>query len=180
MFMLVLYAKEGSGSTPCLPTPFGTLSVMKWSIPPDIKIYEALGAVADRRVKVEGNRAKVYSSSGNKFYDVEYDADSGSIMANDNGSYWKGYLGYPAIAYLMSLRVLTYNSKLGSFMQKIAWKDINTKYKNDFEKTLDFILKDLPVGIKQELQDYVFKVQGEIVNLDLSYLGKKTLPPQGY
>ncbi len=153
---------------------------MKWDIPPDIKIYEALGAVADERVKADENRAKVYSSSGNKFYDVEYDADSGSIMTNDNGSYWKGYLGYPAVAYLMSLRVLTYNSNLGSLMQGIAWKDLNTKYKNDFEKTLDFILKDLPIGAKQELQDYVSQVQGEIVSLDLSLLGKKTLPPQGY
>jgi hypothetical protein len=32
---------------------------MKWKEPPIIKIYEALGAVADDRVEVEGNSAKV-------------------------------------------------------------------------------------------------------------------------
>ena len=70
---------------------------MKWEHPPIIKIYEALGAVADNRVELSENTAKVFSSSGNKFYDVSYDRDSNSIMTNDNGSYWKGYLGYPAI-----------------------------------------------------------------------------------
>lgn len=153
---------------------------MKWTTPPDIKIYEALGAVADGRVKVNGNRAQVFSSSGNKFYDVEYDADSGSIMTNDNGSYWKGYLGYPAIAYLMSKSVLTYDTTLGSLMQGIAWKDINTKFKNDFQKTLEFICKDLFAETRESLYDYVRSVQREIVGLNLSLLGKKTQPPEGY
>jgi hypothetical protein len=80
---------------------------MKWKTPPDTKIYEALGTVADGRVKVEGNTAKVFSSSGNKHYDVEYDPKASAIMANDNGSYWNGYLGYPAIAFLMATNVIT-------------------------------------------------------------------------
>jgi len=36
---------------------------MKWKHPPIIKIYEALGSVADGRLKLDGNFAKVYSSS---------------------------------------------------------------------------------------------------------------------
>ncbi len=153
---------------------------MKWTTPPDIKIYEALGAVADGRVKVNGNRAQIFSSSGNKFYDVEYDAESGSIMTNDNASYWKGYLGYPAIAYLMSTGVLTYDTTLGSLMQGIGWKDINTKFKNNFLKTLEFICKDLSAETRESLYDYVQLVQREIADLNLSLLGKKTQPPQGY
>ncbi len=43
---------------------------MKWKHPSITKIYEALGAVADDRVLVSGNSAKVYSSSRNKFYNV--------------------------------------------------------------------------------------------------------------
>lgn len=50
------------------------------------KIYEALGAVFDGRVEIDGNRAKVYSSSGNKYYDVGVDPDKNAIMANDSGS----------------------------------------------------------------------------------------------
>ncbi len=34
---------------------------MKWKHPPIIKIYEALGAVADGRVKISGDSAQVYS-----------------------------------------------------------------------------------------------------------------------
>ena len=153
---------------------------MKWGTPPDIKIYEALGAVADGRVKIEGNTAQVYSSSGNKFYDVEYDPESGSIMTNDNGSYWKGYLGYPAIAFLMVTGVLSYDSSVGELMKEIAWKDINTRFKNDFNKTLESILMDLSVNDQRALESYVTKIKEEIAALDLSYLGKKKMPPAGY
>ena len=106
---------------------------MKWGSPPDIKIYEALGAVADGRVEMNGTTAKVNSSSGGKFYDVEYDPSAGAIMTNDNGSYWKGYLGYPAIAFLMLSGTLPYDSGMGELVKGIAWKDVNTKFKNDFQ-----------------------------------------------
>jgi hypothetical protein len=36
---------------------------MKWQHPPIIKIYEALGAIADGRVEINGMTAKVYSST---------------------------------------------------------------------------------------------------------------------
>ena len=153
---------------------------MKWDTPPDIKIYEALGAVADGRVKIEGNTAQVYSSSGNKFYDVEYDPESSSIMTNDNGSYWKGYLGYPAIAFLMVTGVLSYDPRIGELMKEIAWKDINTEFKNDFNKTLEFILKDISVNDQKALESYVTKIKEEIGALNLSLLGKKKVPPAGY
>lgn len=153
---------------------------MKWDLPPDIKIYEALGSVVDGRIEILENSAKVYSSSRNKFYDVEYDPESNSIMANDNGSYWKGYLGYPAIAFLMSKNVLSYSVQVGELLKDIAWKDINTKFKNDFDKTLEFILKDLTEESREVLRDYVSRVQKEIQILDLNLLGKKKLPPSGY
>ncbi|HEX7651537.1 MAG TPA: hypothetical protein VF439_02360 [Candidatus Paceibacterota bacterium] len=153
---------------------------MKWEMPPDIKIYEALGAVADGRVEADGNAAKVYSSSGNKYYDVAYDAAEGAIMANDNGSYWKGYLGYPAIAYLMSTGVLPYDESLGALMKGVAWKDINTKFKNDFDKTLAFILKDIPADARTALSAQVADVQRGIRRLDLNLLGKRKTPPAGY
>jgi len=60
--------------------------------PPLIKIYEALGAIADQRIElIQGLfvEAKVYSSSREKYYTVTYDAANKAIMLNDNGSYWK-------------------------------------------------------------------------------------------
>ncbi|OHB24941.1 MAG: hypothetical protein A2542_01560 [Parcubacteria group bacterium RIFOXYD2_FULL_52_8] len=153
---------------------------MNWKQPPIIKIYEALGAVADGRVLVDGNKAKVYSSSGNKYYDVAYDAEKGAIMANDNGSYWKGYVGYPAIAYLMATGVLLYKSELGNLLKGIAWKDINQKFKNDFDATLAFILAEKSEQEREGLAAYAEQVQQELAQFNLSLLGKKQLPPEGY
>ena len=153
---------------------------MKWKQPPIIKVYEALGAVADGRVEVAGNTAKVYSSTRNKYYDVAYDPEAQAIMTNDNGSYWKGYLGYPAIAFLMQIGVLSYDEKVGELLKGIAWKDINQKFKNDFDKTLAYILADKSEADKQALTSFAGQVDGEIKKLNLSLLGKKTIPPDGY
>lgn len=154
--------------------------IMKWKQPPIIKIYEALGAVADGRVHVEGNTAKVFSSSGNKAYNVTYDPEQHAIMANDNGSYWKGYLGYPSIAFLMQTGTLSYSETCSNLLKGIAWKDINVQYKNDFDKTLEHILSPMAESDREQLETYVVTVEQEIIKLDLEPLGKKTLPPEGY
>lgn len=153
---------------------------MKWKQPPVIKIYEALGAVADGRIEVNGNTAKVFSSSGNKFYDVTYDPAKNAIMTNDNGSYWKGYLGYPAIAFLFKTDVLKYDESMGLLLKGIPWKDINQKFKNDFEKTIEHIFSTLSDEQKQALQTYAQEISERIAALNLSMLGKKQLPPEGY
>ena len=153
---------------------------MKWEHPPLIKIYEALGVVADDRIEVVGNTAKVYSSSRNKHYNVSYDSENSAIMANDNGSYWKGHLGYPSIAYLLKIGVLDYQPEMGEMMKDIAWKDINQKHKNDFDKTLAEILGSLTEEQVKKLNKYVQYIDEEIKKLDLCFLGKKTQPPKGY
>lgn len=155
---------------------------MKWKVPPPIKIYEALGAIADGRIKVDGNEAKVYSSSGNKFYVVTYDASKQEIMANDNGSYWQGYLGYPSIAFLMYIGVIHFNPLYAEALKEIAWKDINTQFKNNFNTTVTYIhslLQDKGISIEDFLKD-VNAIQTQIEMLNLSLLGKKTKPPIGY
>lgn len=153
---------------------------MKWEHPPIIKVYEALGSVADNRIEVTGNEAKVFSSSGNKFYTVNYDPDTQSIMTNDNGSFWKGYLGYPAIAFLMKIGILPYEEGTGNLLKNIKWKDINQRLKNDFEKTLDFILESKTESEKEALSRFATKVDAQIKTLDLNMLGQKTKPPEGY
>ncbi len=155
---------------------------MKWKLPPPIKIYEALGAIADERVEADGNKAKVYSSSGNKFYTVTYDADKQEIMANDNGSYWQGYLGYPSIAFLMHIGAIRFNPLYSEALKGIAWKDINTRFKNDFDKTVVYIhslLQEKGIAVDDFLGE-VDALRKQIELLDLSFLGKKTKPPKGY
>lgn len=154
--------------------------IMKWKLPPKIKIYEAIGAVADNRIEINCDLAKVYSSSGNKFYDVVYDSNKNQIMTNDNGSYWKGYLGYPAIAFLMKNKVLSYSREAGDLLKGVKWKDINQKFKNDFDKTLNYILINKSESEVVLLKEFVEKVESEIKKLNIGMLGKKILPPDGY
>ena len=151
-----------------------------WDTPPIIKIYEALGAVADSRLEINDYKAKCFSSSGNKYYDVIYDPDKNAIMTNDNGSYWKGYLGYPAIAYLLQTNTLPYQPELGQLLKSVAWKDINQKFDNDFDKTLLYILESLDKNEKNKLTQYTNQLLTQIDEMKLRKLGKKIKPPSGY
>jgi len=153
-----------------------------WKLPPTIKVYEALGAIADNRIVVEGNTAKVYSSSGNKYYDVVYNPDTTAIMCNDNGSYWAGYLGYPAIVFLLKIGVIPYNPDLANLLKDIAWKDINQNFKNDFAKTEVYCQKlvqerggDLPALLAE-----TENIHNYLKTHSYPLLGTKTKPPSGY
>lgn len=152
----------------------------KWKIPPILKVYEALGAIGDQRVFVDGSKAEVISSDGNKKYDVVYSATENAIMANDNGSYWVGYLGYPSIAYLMQKGILKYNSLYGEALRGIEWKKLNAKNKNDYDltqKEADKILLKNEVNLN-EFYIYLAEVMSKITNLNLNYLGKKIYLPK--
>ncbi len=99
----------------------------KWRRPPRIKIYEALGAIADGRVRLTKRGALVWSSSRRKRYHVTFDEISLAISSNDNGSYFKGYLGYPAIAVLMRRGVLPFDDRLAELLRGIQWKTMNER-----------------------------------------------------
>jgi hypothetical protein len=153
---------------------------MHWELTPIVKIYEALGAVVDGRVHVEGNTAKVYSSTGNKYYDVMYDSETHAIMVNDNGSYYKGYLGYPAVAFLMQIGKLPYDRDIAERLKDVAWKDINQQLKNDFDKAIDFILAERFPNDREVIDAEVAAVYVELKKVSFTMLGKKVVPPSGY
>ncbi len=153
---------------------------MRWENPPKIKIYEALGAIADKRVELSGSTAKIFSSSGKKHYHVSYDKESNSIMANDNSSFYTDHLGYPAIAFLLLSGEVGYEPTLADKLKGFAWKDINQEFKNDFEKTLKFVLAGMTEDEKNSLANEVQKIGDRIANMELNLLGDKVKPPQGY
>ena len=155
---------------------------MKWKLPPKIKIYEALGCVGDKRIEISGNEAKVFSSSKGKFYSVNYNEAANTIMANDNGSYWQGYLGYPSIAFLMLKGRIKFNQESATAFKEIKWKDLNVKFKNDYEETEAFVLqkaKEKGFEISRLLED-INNIYEQIKKLEISLLGEKIKPPQGY
>lgn len=153
-----------------------------WKLPPIIKVYEALGAIADNRLQTKGNTSQVCSSSGNKFYVVTYDPITSSIMCNDNGSYWQGYLGYPAIAYLLTIGIIPYSPTHAQLLKDIPWKDVNTQFKNDWVKTEQYY-QDLVVargGDLPALSIEITHIHNHLAEHPFSLLGPKTKPPSGY
>ena len=107
-----------------------------WKLPPRIKVLEALGAIADGRVDIKNN--KVISSARDREYTIEYDKEKNAILSNDNGSIYRGYLGYPAIAYLMLIGELPFDEKISQALKGIPWRRINRFFKN-YEKVEKYI-----------------------------------------
>jgi hypothetical protein len=113
-----------------------------WKLPPLAKVYEAIGAIADGRVHLEDPaHASVTSSEGDKTYTVEADYPSHVISANDNASFWQGYLGYPAIAVLLMLGLYDPAPNTLGALAGINWKLLNTSHRNNYDLTLAEVLK---------------------------------------
>src|SRR5271163_243399 len=107
-----------------------------WKMPPPIKVYEALGAIGDGRVRLEDeHHALVESSEGDKTYDVEISDDGREVSSNDSASYWQGYLGYPAIAVLVGRGMYKPDDRTFEALRGIPWRAINQRLRNDWDKT---------------------------------------------
>ncbi len=111
--------------------------MVHWKMPPLIKVYEALGAIGDGRVRiVDAENALVTSSQGDKTYEVQVREGGHEIASNDNASFWQGYLGYPAIAVLMMRRLIAVPATVPDALAGIPWKDLNRRTRNDHNKAL--------------------------------------------
>ncbi len=153
-----------------------------WKVPPKAKIYEALTAVADGRVKLKGREAaEVLSSDGTKTYNVEWSADLRQITSNDNASYWQGYIGYPIIAVLMALGRLDFDLRAAQALSGIAWKQMNRRFRNHYDKAVDSVLLNLDVepGLRQTVVSEVDKIFNQLETLDLEKLPRRRRPPKG-
>jgi len=108
-------------------------------MPPDIKVLEAAGAIGDGRITLKRmNRritAVVRSSMGDRSYNVVVVTPQDSfnqvfyVYSNDNGTRFRGYIGYPIIAVLMLAGLLPRNPKLEEGLKGIRWKELNERYK---------------------------------------------------
>jgi hypothetical protein len=151
----------------------------KWKLPPIVKVYEALGAIGDGRVRIEDSRvAFVTSSDASKTYEVETSADGREIASNDNASYWQGYLGYPAIAVLLARGMYRPPANVTDALAGVAWKELNRKFKNDYAKTIAQVENEL----EQSGHDPdAVRSEAEAVLSFLATLGpvrgKRTRPP---
>jgi hypothetical protein len=110
-------------------------------MPPAAKIYEAIGALGDRRVEFEDQRhARVVSSDRSKTYQVEISEDGRELSSNDNASYWQGYLGYPAIAVLLMQGLYAVRPEIVDALTGIPWKEMNRQF-NNYRRTIEEVLR---------------------------------------
>jgi len=100
------------------------------SLPPRIKVLEALGCIADGRIElINENTARVTSSLGDRIYRVYVDLSRGVAYSDDNGTKYRNYIGYPIIALLMLRGVIPYSEDIAKALSGIPWKILNEKYK---------------------------------------------------
>ncbi len=150
------------------------------SRPPRIKVLEALGCIADGRIKViNENYVKVTSSLGDKTYNVYVDLNRGVAYSDDNGTKYRNYIGYPIIALLMIKGVLPYNKRISEALKGIPWKILNEKYKKYALVEREVLKIARSKGISSsELMSFVKKVMNKISELKLEKLN--SLPLEVY
>jgi hypothetical protein len=115
-----------------------------WKMPPMAKVYEALSALADDRVRITApGRAEVSSSSGDKTYSVTWSEDGRQIGSNDNASIWQGYTGYPIIAVLLTTGRIPYDPAIAGQLAGVPWHEVNERFKRDYGAAVDSVLHDI-------------------------------------
>jgi hypothetical protein len=139
----------------------------QWKMPPVAKIYEALSAVADGRVRITApGRAEVVSSSGDKVYSVEWSEEGCRINSNDNASTWQGYTGYPIIAVLLATGRIPYDPAAASPLAGVPWHEINERFKRDYDAAVESVLQEIEMrggdrgAIAREVEEIHRQLEG--------------------
>lgn len=157
----------------------------RWKMPPKDKIYEAFSVIADGRyafVARDKNGGKVTSlcSSRRKTYTTEWrEGFPLRMTCNDNGSYWKGYIGYPMIAVLMLLGRLRYDPAIAALFAGVEWKALNTQYGYDYTAVTDKLLQEMPGTVDTNaIRAHVEDVYRQLRDIGLHHLPKRKKPPE--
>jgi hypothetical protein len=120
------------------------MSGAPWKLPPAAKVYEAFSALADGRVHLgPPGRAEVESSGRDRRYDVEWSEGFAVVGANDNASFWQGYLGYPAVAALLAAGALRADGAVTALLAGVPWHELNRRFRRDYAAAVDSVLAEL-------------------------------------
>ncbi len=141
---------------------------MKLSLPPKIKVLEALGSIGDKRFNIiNENKMEMYSSDFSKKYVVIIKENK--VYSNDNGTIYKRYIGYPIIAFLMLKGILPFNQKIADSLKGIKWKELNEKYKN-YQIVEKIVKEKVKEKISEkEIDEFVNNVLNELRKIELFF-----------
>ncbi|MEM4490177.1 MAG: hypothetical protein QXV99_04605 [Desulfurococcaceae archaeon] len=130
------------------------------SKPPRIKVLEAIGAVGDERVSILSDiEASVVSSMGDKEYKVVVINEGNQVFrvySNDNGTIYRGYVGYPILAFMMVKDILPVDGEVLKAMTNIPWKELNERYQKYSIVENIVLTRAEKMGVsRQIIDDYV-------------------------
>ena len=154
-----------------------------WKKPKDEHIvYEALTALADNRIEITEKSAKCFSSSGNKFYTINFDLEKNAFMSDDNMAYYRDEVSYPILAVLLVNEVIKYDQSILNYLKNIPWKNINQKNKNNYMKSVKEVLENIkqdggPIKI---IEIEVKKIFEKLNEINLVVMGEKIIPSNKY
>jgi hypothetical protein len=141
-----------------------------WSQPPIAKVYEALSAVADGRVKLTSETsAEVTSSAGDKKYTVRWSPDFREITSNDNATRWQGYAGYPIIAVLLQMGRIDYNPAIARTLAGVPWHALNERFKRNYDAAIEHVLERVREtgGEPEAIRAEAGMIHAALANLEL-------------
>ncbi len=138
-------------------------------LPPRIKVLEALGSIADGRINVQDDEAEVTSSTGERTYKVIV-RDDGRVYSTDNGTIYRGYIGYPIIALLMIKGKLPYDERIAKALSGIPWKRLNETYRKYVIVEQIVLKKAEEKGVpRQVIMDFVNIVMKKLQSMKLVF-----------
>jgi|LAHS01.1.fsa_nt_gb hypothetical protein len=139
---------------------------------PISKVDEALSALADSRIsQVDESTWKVVSSDHSKAYTVIQEQDTYS--SNDNATVWQHYAGYPIIAVLFYEKRIPFDPSLLGYFKAIPWKVLNTKYKNNYDLSIQEAFQSLDEPTRQAIQAETERLKKAVESLPLTIKGNR-------
>lgn len=142
--------------------------------PPRIKFLEAISAVAGDRIKaLSDEKYEVVSSDSTRVYSVwvhRVGDDVWQVCSTDNGTVYRGYVGYPIIAALIMKKALPYDEELARSLSNVPWKLLNEKYKRYY--VVERIVKSryIPAEKLQRLEELVTEMENQLKRKKLNYV----------
>ncbi|BAA80690.1 hypothetical protein APE_1689 [Aeropyrum pernix K1] len=124
--------------------------------PPAIKVLEAAAALGDRRVRIlAGGSAGVWvarvSSSGRprEYLVVVEPRGAGQVYAysDDNGTRFRGYVGYPILSLMMAAGLLPRDEEIERLLSGVNWTLLNERMRS-YAKVLEHLRKTRIPGEK--------------------------------